>query len=42
MMLCKSVNHNLSVCSFMPYRLDLMVNQVQVMTEGNVSNPGLR
>ena len=38
MMLCKSVNNNLSVCSFMPYSLDMMVNQVQAVTGWNVSN----
>ena len=42
MMLCKSVNNNLSVCSFVPYSLDLIDHHVQAVTEGNVSNPELR
>jgi aldehyde:ferredoxin oxidoreductase len=38
MMLNKSVNNNLSLCSFMPYDLDMMVDQVKAVTGWNVSN----
>jgi aldehyde:ferredoxin oxidoreductase len=38
MMLNKSVNNNLVICSFMPYSLDMMVAQVKAVTGWNVSN----
>lgn len=38
MMLNKSVNNSLALCSFMPYSLDMMVNQVKSVTGWNVSN----
>jgi aldehyde:ferredoxin oxidoreductase len=38
MMLNKSVSNNLSQCSFMPYDLDMMVDQVKAVTGWNVSN----
>jgi aldehyde:ferredoxin oxidoreductase len=38
MMLNKSVNNNLALCSFMPYSLDMMVDQVRAVTGWNVSN----
>jgi aldehyde:ferredoxin oxidoreductase len=38
MMLNKSVNNNLAMCSFMPYSLDMMVEQVKSVTGWNVSN----
>ena len=38
MMLNKSVNMSLDVCSFMPYGLDMMVDQVKAVTGWNVSN----
>jgi aldehyde:ferredoxin oxidoreductase len=38
MMLNKSVNNNLSLCSFMPYNLDMLVEQVRAVTGWNVSN----
>jgi aldehyde:ferredoxin oxidoreductase len=38
MMLNKSINNNLALCSFMPYTLDMMVNQVKAATGWNVSN----
>lgn len=38
MMLNKSANNNLAMCSFMPYSLDMMVEQVKSVTGWNVSN----
>ncbi len=38
MMLNKSVNNNLTLCSFMPYSLDMMVDQVRATTGWNVSS----
>ncbi len=38
MLLNKTVNNNLSLCSFMPYSLDMMVDQVKAVTGWNVSN----
>jgi aldehyde:ferredoxin oxidoreductase len=38
MMLNKSVNMNLDLCYFMPYSLDMMVDQVKAVTGWNVSN----
>ena len=38
MLLNKSVNNNLSLCSFMPYDLDMLVDQVKEVTGWNVSN----
>jgi len=38
MMLNKSVPNSLSLCSFMPYNLDMMVDQVKAVTGWNVSN----
>jgi aldehyde:ferredoxin oxidoreductase len=38
MMLNKSVNNNLTLCSFMPYSLDMMIDQVRAVTGWNVSN----
>jgi aldehyde:ferredoxin oxidoreductase len=38
MMLNKSVSNNLTLCSFMPYDLDMMVDQVKAVTGWNVSN----
>jgi len=38
MMLNKSVNNNLTLCSFMPYSLDMMVDQVRAVTGWNVSS----
>jgi aldehyde:ferredoxin oxidoreductase len=38
MMLNKSVNNNLAMCAFMPYSLDMMVEQVKSVTGWNVSN----
>jgi aldehyde:ferredoxin oxidoreductase len=38
MMLNKSVNNSLAMCSFMPYSLDMMVEQVRAVTGWNVSN----
>jgi aldehyde:ferredoxin oxidoreductase len=38
MMLNKSVNNSLAMCSFMPYSLDMMVEQVKSVTGWNVSN----
>lgn len=38
MTLNNSVNNNLSLCSFMPYNLDMMVDQVKAVTGWNVSN----
>jgi aldehyde:ferredoxin oxidoreductase len=38
MMLNKSVNMSLDVCSFVPYSLDMMVDQVKAVTGWNVSN----
>ena len=38
MLLNKSVNNNLALCSFMPYSLDMMVEQVKAATGWNVSN----
>jgi len=37
MMLNKSVVNNLALCSFMPYSLDMMVDQVKSVTGWNVS-----
>jgi aldehyde:ferredoxin oxidoreductase len=38
MMLNKSVNNSLSLCSFMPYSLDMMVDQVKAVTGWNLSS----
>jgi aldehyde:ferredoxin oxidoreductase len=38
MMLNKSVSNSVSICSFMPYTLDMMVDQVKAVTGWNVSN----
>ena len=38
MMLNKSVVNNLALCSFMPYSLDMMVDQVKSVTGWNVSS----
>lgn len=38
MMLNRSVNMNLDLCYFMPYSLDMMVDQVKAVTGWNVSN----
>jgi aldehyde:ferredoxin oxidoreductase len=38
MLLNKSVNNSLALCSFMPYSLDMMVEQVRAATGWNVSN----
>jgi aldehyde:ferredoxin oxidoreductase len=38
MMLNKSVNNNLTLCSFMPYSLDMMVDQIRAVTGWNVSS----
>jgi aldehyde:ferredoxin oxidoreductase len=38
MLLNKSVNNSLALCSFMPYSLDMMVEQVKAATGWNVSN----
>jgi aldehyde:ferredoxin oxidoreductase len=38
MMLNKSVSNSLALCSFMPYSLDMMVDQVKAVTGWNVSN----
>jgi aldehyde:ferredoxin oxidoreductase len=38
MMLNKSVYNNLAMCAFMPYSLDMMVEQVKSVTGWNVSN----
>jgi aldehyde:ferredoxin oxidoreductase len=38
MMLNKSVVNNLALCAFMPYSLDMMVEQVKSVTGWNVSN----
>lgn len=38
MMLNKSVNNNLTMCAFMPYSLDMMVEQIRSVTGWNISN----
>jgi aldehyde:ferredoxin oxidoreductase len=38
MMLNKSVNNTLALCSFMPYSLDMMVDQVKSVTGWNISS----
>jgi aldehyde:ferredoxin oxidoreductase len=38
MMLNKSVNNTLALCSFMPYSLDMMVDQVKSVTGWNLSS----
>lgn len=38
MMLNKSVNNSLAMCSFMPYSLDMLVDQVKSVTGWNFSN----
>ena len=38
MMLNRSINNNISVCSFMPYNLDLIVEQIKSVTGWNVSS----
>jgi aldehyde:ferredoxin oxidoreductase len=38
MMLNKSVNNNLAMCAFMPYSLDMLVDQVKSVTGWNVSS----
>lgn len=38
MMLNKSVNNNLTLCSFMPYSLDMIVEQVKASTGWNTSH----
>jgi aldehyde:ferredoxin oxidoreductase len=38
MMLNKSISNNLTLCSFMPYSLDMMVDQVRAVTGWNVSS----
>jgi len=38
MMLNKSVVNNLALCAFMPYSLDMMVEEVKAVTGWNVSN----
>jgi aldehyde:ferredoxin oxidoreductase len=38
MMLNRSINNNISVCSFMPYNLDLILEQIKSVTGWNVSS----
>jgi aldehyde:ferredoxin oxidoreductase len=38
MMLNKSILNNLNICAFMPYSLDMMVQQIQAVTGWNISS----